>query len=277
MDRKDKKNIKFYKYFIDIKNDEDLSSLKNIKNNEKPNVDSEKTKVYLFNGEFFCRRFYGMDIQSGDSDDYGQKVVNIKKDLKIEDNPKKKTQIELHGESFLLIDKDNKTIYLSNSKHRELAENRLSEATKHTVSIKQILDRKNFESTLKTISELNFTLTKDSDLYLPHEKKPTLKERINQDINDYYADSIKVRFQYKQRLVDKRKDLFKKIRGVMNDKAYKYLKIVGTNNDGLESIFKSGTIASTIELEIQKSHYRYKDILNKLIEKIKNMENDQSK
>ena len=266
----DRKNIKFYKYSIDIQDDKDFSSLKDIKNNEKPNVDSG-TKVSLFNGEFFCARFYGMNIQLGDSDDYGEKVVNIKKNLEIEDNPKKKTQIELSGKSFLLIDKDNKTIYLSNSNHRELVENRLSEATKHTVSIKQILDEEKFQTSLNTISKLNFTF-KNLDLF----NRSDLNIALNKDLLNYEADYIKITFQYKHKSISK--DLREKIKSMLtnnNKKKYRDLEIVGRNKDGIESIFKSDAILSSVKLTIQKSHYNDNHILDELIKEIKDIEKDE--
>ena len=275
------KSIKFYKYSIDIEDDTNFSSLKNIQNDKNPHITSkeETTKVDLFNGEFFCDRFYGINLELGDATPYSDSVVDTKDNLNptIKPNPRKETEIELDKQFLLLIDISKKTIYLfpGTQKYRELAEERLSEKINHNhkVNITQNLNKESFENTLSTISELNFCF-EEIDLF---NQEDDLSVRLNEDKLHYDANSVSIAFKYKNKnIMPGLKNKITKL--IKNKDNYQNLKIVGKDRNGLESIFQSDAILSALEvkaqLEEKTKKFDYKKTLEQLIAEIKKKENE---
>ncbi len=266
----DTKNIKFYKYEINIENDNEFSKLNSIEDNniDPLKINNEIIKIDSFRIKKFSNRFYGINIESGDLTHYSDIVIDTKDDLKIKENPRKNTQIELDNQFLLLIDTVNKNIYLSNSKKKTFIEKQLSQKTNSNVTVKEILDKKSFEESLKTISEVNF-LFSDMNLFNQSE----LNLALNEDKYNYEADSVRVIFNYKHRSFTGK--IKEKALGIMG-MDYQKLKIVGRDKDSLETIFKPDSILSCIEI---KSNLRektrqvdYISVLNNLIVKINSNE-----
>ncbi len=260
------KNVKFYKYDINIENDNEFSSLSQIedKNIEPLRINNKIISIDSFRIKKFSKRFYGINIESGDLSHYSDTVVDIKDDLKIKENPRKNTQIELDNQFLLLIDTENKNIYLSNSKKKTFIEKQLSQKTNANVLVEEILDREAFEGTLKTISEVNF-LFSDKDLFNQSE----LNIALDDDKYNYGADSVRVIFNYKH----------KSFTGKVKEKTlnligggYQRLKIVGRDENNLETIFKPDSILNCIEikgyLKENTRQVNYETVLDELILKI---------
>lgn len=266
----DTKNIKFYKYSINIENDDKLSSLDVIEDN---NIDplcvhNEIIKIDSFRIIKFSKRFYGINIESGDLTHYSDTVIDTKDDLKVKDNPRKNTQIELDNQFLLLIDADNKNIYLSNAKKRDFIEKQLSQKTNSKVSVKEILNKKSFERSLKTISEVNL-LFFDMDLF----NKSELNLALTDDKYNYGADSVRVIFNYEHKSFTGK--IKAKVLNLMNGD-YKKLKIVGRDQNHLETIFKPDSILNCIEiksdLKEKTRQVDYMIALNDLIARINDNE-----
>lgn len=261
------KNVKFYKYNIGIEGDGEFNSLGEIEDNniEPVRVNNEIIKIDSFRIKKFSNRFYGINIESGDLTHYSDTVVDTKDDLKIKDNPRKNTQIELDNQFLFLIDTVNQNIYLSNANKKAFIEEQLSQKTDAKVLVKEILDKKSFEQSLKTISEVNF-LFSDMDLFNQSE----INLALSDDKYNYGADSVRVIFNYQHRKFTGK--IKEKVLGLMNAD-YQKLKIVGRDEFNLETIFKPDSILSCTEI---KSNFKgktrqvdYITVLNELIEKIK--------
>ncbi len=188
--------------------------------------------------------------------------------MKIKENPRKNTQIELDNQFLLLIDTENKNIYLSNSKKKTFIERQLSQKTNANVLVKEILDREAFERTLKTISEVNF-LFSGMDLF----NQSKLNLALNEDKYNYEADSVRVIFNYRHR----------NFTGKVKERAlnlisgeYQKLKIVGRDENDLETIFKPDSILNCVEiksnLKEKTRQVDYITVLSKLIIEITNDE-----
>jgi hypothetical protein len=67
-------------------------------------------KVDSFRVERFSSRFYGINVESGDLSHYSDTIVDTKDDLRIKENPRKNTQIELDNQFLLLVDKKEKNV-----------------------------------------------------------------------------------------------------------------------------------------------------------------------
>jgi hypothetical protein len=88
------------------------------KDTEPTTIQGEVIKVDSFRVERFSSRFYGINVESGDLSHYSDTIVDTKDDLRIKENPRKNTQIELDNQFLLLIDTQEKNVYLSNSKKK---------------------------------------------------------------------------------------------------------------------------------------------------------------
>jgi hypothetical protein len=264
----DTKNIKFYKYDISIENDEEFSSLDKIEDNniDPIKINNEVIKIDSFRIKKFSNRFYGVNIDSGDLTHYSDTVVDIKDDLRIKENPRKNTQIELDNQFLLLIDTSNKNIYLSNAKKKGFIEKQLSQKTNSNVLVKEILNQTSFEESLKTISEVNF-LFSDMDLFNQSE----LNLALTDDKFNYGADSVRVIFNYKHKSFAGK--IKQKILELMCTD-YRKLKIVGRDESNLETIFRPDSILSCIEikssLKEKTRQVDYISVLNDLIVEVNN-------
>ena len=239
----DKKNIKFYKYDISTESDKGLDCLDNIEDeNIQPlTINGKVIKIDSFRIKKFSNRFYGINIESGDLTHYSDVVVDTKDDLKVKNNPRKNTQIELDNQFLLLIDTLNNNIYISNPKKRSFVERQLTQKTDSVILIKEILDKKSFEQSLDTISEVNF-LFSNMDLFNQSE----LNIALDEDKYNYGADSVRVVFNYKhRRFVGKVKERISKLMG----ENYKTMKVVGKDSSGLGAIFKPDSILNCIEIQ----------------------------
>jgi hypothetical protein len=231
-------------------------------------INNEVIKIDSFKIRKFSNRFYGINIDSGDLTHYSDVVIDTKDNLKIKENPRKNTQIELDNQFLLLIDTTNKNIYLSNATKRKFIEKQLSQKTNLSVSVTEILDKESFEKSLKTISEVNF-LFSDMNLFNQSE----LNLALTEDKYNYGADSVRVIFNYKQKSFSGA--VKQKISELM-DKDYQKIKIVGRDKNNLETIFKPDSILSCIEitsnLKDGTRQVEYITVLNELIAKINNNE-----
>jgi hypothetical protein len=266
------KNIKFYKYNISIEGNEKLNKLINrieSDNIEPVKINNEVIKIESFKIKKFSDRFHGINIESGDLTHYSDVVIDTKDNLKIKENPRKKTQIELDNQFLLLIDTTNKNIYLSKANKRQFIEKQLSQKTNANVLVKEILDKKSFENSLKTISEVNF-LFSDMDLF----NQSKLNLALREDKYNYGSDSVRVIFNYRHRNFTGK--IKQKILELMGGGDCQKLKIVGRDESNLETVFKSDSILSCIEiksdLKEKTRQVDYITVLNELIIQIKNNE-----
>jgi hypothetical protein len=262
------KKFKFYQYSISIKEDENFSSLDDIEDEdtEPTIIQGEVIKVDSFRVKRFSDRFCGINVESGDLNHYSDTIVDTKDNLRVKGNPRKNTQIELHDQFLLLIDTNEKKVYLSNSKKKSFAQKLLTDRTRKNVVIKEILNKELFEKNLKTISEVNFLF---SDLTLFNQTE--LNIALNDDIHNYDADSVRVIFKYRQKNISgKIKRVISKL--IKNKDDYQ-IKIVGKDEKGLESIFKPDSILSYLNIEATyKNNTRgvdYISVFSELIIKIK--------
>ena len=266
------KKIKFYQYFIRIEEDENFSSLDNIedKDTEPTTIQGEVIKVDSFRVKRFSSRFYGINVKSGDLSHYSDIIVDTKDDLKIKKNPRKNTQIELDNQFLLLIDTQEKNVYLSNSKKKVFAQKLLTDKTGKNVVIEEILSKELFEQNLKAISEVNF-LFSELDLF----SRTDFNMALRDDIYDYDADSVRVIFNYKHKNISgKIKNAISEL--IRNQHCYSSLKIVGRDIKGLESIFKPESILNCLEIKVNvQNNTRSVDhtsVFDELMTKIKDNE-----
>ncbi|CAC9593093.1 hypothetical protein [uncultured Gammaproteobacteria bacterium] len=266
------KKITFYQYELCIDKDENLKSIESIENgNIEPfKVNKEIIKINLFQATKFSNRFYGFSIESGDLSHYSDKVIDVNDNLKIKNNPRKNTDIEFDDQFFFLVDTETKKIHLSNNKKKVAIEKLLIDKTGKTATIKEILNRENFEENLKKISEIDLIFTE-----LTLFNNTALNQELSDDLYNYDADSVRVIFKYKDIGITSK--IKTKIQKFMNgNDGYSSLKIKGKGKDDIGLLFNSNSIVENISIEVEpKNRQKNCDsdtVFNELISKIKENE-----
>ena len=220
------------------------------------------------------QRFILIYSNEGDKFPYSKEVYDTSgNNITAKDNPRKAEEIELNIQFFVLIDVQDQRLFLSDGRKKVSFHDWLIEKIKKKISIKSIIQEKQFIERMKTVNKISFTV---SPTLFSSSKQDILSSNIVRDIHGFGADSAKIELNYKSTSInDKIVSQLKKLIGMKDE--FDEMTVVGRNENDFESIFNLEEIASKVYVSVptdEKSKQINPDsVFNALISKITSHEN----
>lgn len=195
----------------------------------------------------FENRFVTIHISDGEKFPYSNEVVNLES-LEHKPNPRSPNEVELDKHLFALVDCKTGLIFFSNQRNRKDFQTWLSRKTKKIMVIKPLITEDEFESKLKTISEISLSIVPNP--FRGYESN-SLEEMLRADAFGLGAPKAALRFSYKRENVSD--NLRRTLRRFMDQTSKDFhVTIIGRTSDGFDSVFNMNEITSRISIEIIK-------------------------
>lgn len=206
--------------------------------------------------------YFGLHLRHGNNKNYSPEVVNTE-DETIQNNPKKRSQVEPNNDFFLFyIKKDHLLLTYPESNVQLVRE--VFSVVSDSVQVKRVwVSFEEFKNTVKKIKTIKLE-TSDSMFSDNYELNKVLTNTLGFGDNPQYTLEVKLKHATAA-------DAFLSKLQAFNDDCeaniLKSLIIIGEDEQGFDSVFNSKQFNKYIKLEVNKNeanHYTYSDVVQKV-------------
>lgn len=192
-------------------------------------------------------RFVIVYFLEGEKYPYSEVVINS--DLEEAPNPRDPDELELDDQFFVLIDVQSQRIYLSDQKKKYLLIDWLEKKLSKKVSVKSIIDEKDFIDKIKTLNEISFTLAPD---LLNSTSEGVLQKTLVEDIYGFGADKAKLKLIYNNTGIDAK--IIEKLNEILRKRVeFESITVVGRSDENFETVFNIEGITNKVSIEVETS------------------------
>ena len=193
-------------------------------------------RYYLISAEIISNDYFWLYAEYGKPEPYSKKVMNTES-MKIENNPKAKTQVETSQQVFFLYSIPNKTLYVSNEKQKEMFIEYLKKKLSTNVRIQNFFKNVDeFIKTLKGINQVKFTAKRN--LFNSGRKHLEIISKAPDILGLGAPESFSLEFKYKNKLKDSKfASMFKKLADDRREGALDDLICIGYDQDNFKTIY----------------------------------------
>ena len=190
---------------------------------------------------------------------------------KNEENPRAPHQIEKDTQTFFLVDSSTQRIFISNFKKKKKMQEWLKGKLGEEVLIKNIVDKKRFLKTIKSVSKIH--LSAAQNLFT---RKGILGDELTKDFHNYGTPiksmSVQIIFQEKKNISKKLKDKLASLMDQKEEGEIKKLEVSGRYDDKFERVLNAEEIVDKINIDVnveENGLFDKEAVFQALVEKIR--------
>ena len=209
-----------------------------------------KNEVFLIEKKMIENRYLWMYFQYDNSKLYGEIVLDTEKE-KQHKNTRKKNEIELRKQLFVMFDVKSHLLYLSDIAKKGVIRAYFTDELQADITIKNLyssLDE--FQSSVKLLKKLKFTQEKNVLNIL---NKESLFMQQTNELGLDMPERITMQIEYSNTLIGNIKNGIQKLKQKKNEGYFKDIILIGEDDSGIEQSFNLTSIIKNIEIPVRKN------------------------
>lgn len=225
---------------------DDISKIVSSKNNKY----ESRNEVYLIERKCVENRYLWMYCQYDNSKLYGEVVLDTQKE-KQHKNTRKKNEIELRKQLFVIIDSETHLVYISDIAKKGMVKDYLSEELKENVIIKNVyssLDE--FQDAIKCLKKLKFTQHRNIFNLLGNES--IFMQQVS-ELGLDMPEKITMQIEYPNTLIGSLKNGLQSLKQKREEGYFEDIVLIGVDDSGIEQSFDFSSVVKKIEILPQKN------------------------
>lgn len=234
-----------------IISDEDKASLGKSLKTEESSVYENKGGNYVYNVRIeLLDKYVWLYFEYDNRRLYGENVLDTDKGV-MHKNRRPKKNVELKQQLFVVIDIEQERIYSSDSQKKTLIKNYLLDVTNVKIDIKRVYSSlDDFEMNVKMLKKVKLTMLNNMTNNLDPQSI------FVRETNKFGLDLPKrlcLQAEYDGVMVNKVRKVVENLRRKKDQGYYNDVVLIGTDEEGFESIFDFNHLTKNIQIDVHKN------------------------
>lgn len=212
-------------------------------------------------------QYFWLYSKYGKPSPHSEEVLNIN-DFSLDENPRKKNQVEQTSQLFIIFDFDKDILYISNIQQKTFIESIFTDKMENDIMIKNIFKNiDEFYNSIKQIDKITFSSLK-RNLF---SKDGFLQDNLKDNYCMEEPEEFTIEAVYKQNLSSKLRNTIAKIREEKQRNNIKKIIIQGLDDQGFTKIFNEGNFIDKIFIDLKPDEtgmFNEKDVQSLIINKL---------
>lgn len=232
-------------------------------------IDEYNNEVFLIEKKIVDNRYLWMYCQYDNSKLYGEIVLDTEKE-KQHKNTRKKYEIELRKQLFLILDTESQLLYLSDITKKGAIKAYFTEELQADIIIKNLyssLDE--FQKSVKVLKKLKFTQYRNISNTL--DKESIFMQQAN-ELGLDMPEKIMMQIEYPNTFVGNLKNGIQILKKKKDQGYFSDIILIGEDDFGIEQSFDFTSIIKNIEVAVRKNEddrYDENEVERNFFEKIR--------
>lgn len=209
-----------------------------------------RNEVYLIERKYVENRYLWMYCQYDNSKLYGEVVLDTRKE-KQHKNTRKKNEVELRKQLFVIIDSETHLVYISDIAKKGMIKEYLSEELQADVIIKNVyssLDE--FQDAIKYLKKLKFTQQRNIMNVVDNES--IFMQQVS-ELGLDMPEKITMQIEYPNTLIGSLRNGIQNIKQKREQGYFKDIVLIGVDDSGIEQSFDFSSVVKNIEILTRKN------------------------
>lgn len=209
-----------------------------------------RNEVYLIERKYVENRYLWMYCQYDNSKLYGEVVLDTMKE-KQHKNTRKKNEVELRKQLFVIIDSETHLVYISDIAKKGMIKEYLSEELQADVIIKNVyssLDE--FQDAIKYLKKLKFTQQRNIMNVVDNES--IFMQQVS-ELGLDMPEKITMQIEYPNTLIGSLRNGIQNIKQKREQGYFKDIVLIGVDDSGIEQSFDFSSVVKNIEILTRKN------------------------
>ncbi len=227
--------------------------------------------IYLIDSEIINNSLIWLYCQYDNKNLYGEIVFDTSSHTK-SSNQRKKTQVELRGQLFIIIDLENHLLFINDINKKGFIKHFLSERLQKNVYIKYIYSSlEEFENSIKCLTGVKFT--QERNIASRTDPDSIFMKSVN-ELGLDFPNKLTMKIDYGKKPIALIRKGLKGLKEKRNLGYFSDIVVTGLDDDNIEQHFDFRTLVKSITISVEKNEneqYDEIEIKKLIIEKIRSI------